>query len=184
MRKFIFAFLFLLVGLSYIFKIDELLIKKFSFLSDIKTIYMVKMMNFSTILEKYFDQANSIEKLKTENNELKEYKILYTSTQNQLDNLKDFYTKIKNPNNKPKIEFIKVLSYINYNDFTKVWLDKKVEDDTIFGLITDNYAAGIIINKDGYAVGLLNGNKDCSYAVFIGEEKAPGIITASENQEE
>ena len=30
---------------------------------------------------------------------------------------------------------------------------------------------GIIINKDGYAVGLLNGNKDCSYAVFIGEEK-------------
>jgi rod shape-determining protein MreC len=83
MRKFIFAFLFLLVGLSYIFKIDELLIKKFSFLSDIKTIYMVKMMNFSTILEKYFDQANSIEKLKTENNELKEYKILYTSTQNQ-----------------------------------------------------------------------------------------------------
>ncbi len=184
MRKFIFAFLFLLVGLSYIFKIDELLIKKFSFLSDIKTIYMVKMMNFSTILEKYFDQANSIEKLKTENNELKEYKILYTSTQNQLDNLKDFYTNIKNPNNKPKIEFIKVLSYINYNDFTKVWLDKKVEDDTIFGLITDNYAAGIIINKDGYAVGLLNGNKDCSYAVFIGEEKAPGIITASENQEE
>ncbi len=184
MRKFIFAFLFLLVGLSYVFKIDELLIKKFSFLSDIKTIYMVKMMNFSTILEKYFDQANSIEKLKTENNELKEYKILYTSTQNQLDNLKDFYTNIKNPNNKPKIEFIKVLSYINYNDFTKVWLDKKVEDDTIFGLITDNYAAGIIINKDGYAVGLLNGNKDCSYAVFIGEEKAPGIITASENQEE
>ncbi len=184
MRKFIFAFLFLLVGLSYIFKIDELLIKKFSFLSDIKTIYMVKMMNFSTILEKYFDQANSIEKLKTENNELKEYKILYTSTQNQLDNLKDFYTNIKNPNNKPKIEFIKVLSYINYNDFTKVWLDKKVEDDTIFGLITDNYSAGIVVNKNGNAVGLLNGNKECSYAVFIGDGKAPGIITSSENQDE
>ena len=122
--------------------------------------------------------------MKVENNELKEYKILYTSTQNQLDTLKDFYTNIKNPNNKAKIEFIKVLSYINYNDFTKVWLDKKVSDDTIFGLITDNYSAGIVVNKDGYAVGLLNGNKDCSYAVFVGEEKAHGIITASENQEE
>jgi rod shape-determining protein MreC len=184
MRKFIFAFLFLLVGLSYIFKVDELLIKKFSFLNDIKTFYMIKMMNFSTILEKYFDQANNIEKLKVENNELKEYKILYTSTQNQLDTLTKFYTNIKTPNNKAKIEFIKVLSYINYNDFTKVWLDKKVEDDTVFGLITDNYSAGIVVNKNGYAVGLLNGNKDCSYAVFIGEDKAPGIITASENQEE
>ena len=184
MRKFIFAFLFLLVGLSYIFKVDELLIKKFSFLNDIKTFYMIKMINFSTILEKYFDQANNIEKLKVENNELKEYKILYTSTQNQLDTLTKFYTNIKTPNNKAKIEFIKVLSYINYNDFTKVWLDKKVEDDTVFGLITDNYSAGIVVNKNGYAVGLLNGNKDCSYAVFIGEDKAPGIITASENQEE
>ena len=90
MRKFIFLFLFLVVALSYIFKIDELLTRKFSFLNDIKSSYMTKMMNFSTILEKYFDQAASIENLKTENNQLKEYKILYTNTQNQLDTLKDF----------------------------------------------------------------------------------------------
>ena len=184
MRKFIFLFLFLVVALSYIFKIDELLIKKFSFLNDIKSSYMTKMMNFSTILEKYFDQAASIENLKTENNQLKEYKILYTNTQNQLDTLKDFYPNIKILENHPKIEVVKVLSYVNYNDFTKVWLDKKISDDTIFGLLIDNYSAGIIVNKNGYAVGLLNGNKDCSYAVFIGANKAPGIITASNNPEE
>ena len=184
MRKFVFAFLFLIAGLSYIFKIDELLVKKFTFLNDLKTNYMVKVMYLSTILEKYFDQATTIEKLKIENNELKEYKILYSNTQNQIETLKDFFTNIIIPENKPKIEFVKVLSYINYTDFTKVWLDKKVDDDSIFGLITDNYSAGIVVNKDGYAVGLLNGNKDCSYAVFIGEGKAPGIITASENQEE
>jgi rod shape-determining protein MreC len=103
--------------------------------------------------------------------------------ESQLDNLKDFYTNIKNPNNKPKIEFIKVLSYINYNDFTKVWLATELNSDKILGLISDNFAAGIVINQDGRAIGLLNGNKNCSYSVFIGTEKSPGIIVTAENED-
>lgn len=184
MRKFIFAFLFIIAGLSYLFKIDELLIKKFDFFNDFKVSYIDKAINFSTTIEKHFDQANSIEKLKIENNELKEYKILHETAQSQLNTLKEFLANVDIPENKAKIELVKVLSYINYNDFTKVWLDKKVEDDSIFGLIADNYSAGIAINKNGRAVGLLNGNKDCSYAVFIGEGKAPGIITASDTPDE
>jgi len=184
MRKFIFAFLFIIAGLSYLFKIDELLIKKFDFFNDFKVSYIDKAINFSTTIEKHFDQANTIEKLKIENNELKEYKILHETAQSQLNTLKEFLANVDIPENKAKIELVKVLSYINYNDFTKVWLDKKVEDDSIFGLIADNYSAGIAINKNGRAVGLLNGNKDCSYAVFIGEGKAPGIITASDTQDE
>lgn len=184
MRKFIFAFLFIIAGLSYLFKIDELLVNKFTFFNDIKTSYINKVINISTTIEKYFDQVNTIEKLKLENSELKEYKILYATAQNQINALKEFLANVDIPENKAKIELVKVLSYINYNDFTKVWLDKKVEDDSISGLITDNYSAGIVVNKNGRAVGLLNGNKDCSYAVFIGEGKAPGIITASDTQDE
>ncbi|MDD2894950.1 MAG: rod shape-determining protein MreC [Aliarcobacter sp.] len=184
MRKFIFAFLFILAGLSYLFKIDELLVNKFTFFNDIKTSYINKVINISTTIEKYFDQANTIEKLKIENGELKEYKILYATAQNQLNALKEFLANVDIPENKAKIELVKVLSYINYSDFTKVWLDKKVEDDSISGLITDNYSAGIVVNKNGQAVGLLNGNKDCSYAVYIGEGKAPGIIVAADTQDE
>ena len=184
MRKFIFAFLFIIAGLSYLFKIDELLVEKFDFFNDLKISYIDKAINLSSSIEKHFDQANSIEKLKIENNELKEYKILYETAQSQLNTLKEFLTNVDIPENKVKIELVKVLSYINYNDFTKVWLDKQLEDEAILGLIADNYAAGIAINKNGRAVGLLNGNKDCSYAVFIGEGKAPGIITASDTQDE
>lgn len=184
MRKFLFAFLFILAGLSYLFKIDELLVNKFSFFNDIKVSYINKVINISTAIEKHFEQANTIEKLKTENSELKEYKILYATAQSQLNTLKEFLANVDIPENKAKIELVRVLSYINYNDFTKVWLDKKIEDESIFGLIADNYSAGIVVNKNGRAVGLLNGNKDCSYAVFIGEGKAPGIITASDNQDE
>mgnify|MGYP003606398282 FL=1 len=184
MRKFVFALLFIIAGASYLFRIDELLIKKFTFLNDFKSLYSNKVINFTTSLEKHFNQAETIEKLKIENGELKEYKILYTNAQNQLHTLKEFLVNIDIPENKSKIEIVKVLSYINYNDFTKVWLDKKIENDTILGLITDNYSAGLVVNKNGNAVGLLNGNKECSYAVFIGEGKAPGIITSSKNQDE
>jgi rod shape-determining protein MreC len=184
MRKFIFVFLFIIAGLSYLFKIDELLVEKFSFVNDMKVSYINKIINFSTSVEKHFEQVNTITKLKTENNELKEYKILYETTQNQLNTLKEFLVNVDIPDNNPKIELVKVLSYINFDDFTKVWLDKKINNDSILGLITDNYSAGIVVNKDGRAVGLLNGNKDCTYAVFIGEGKAPGIITASSKQDE
>jgi rod shape-determining protein MreC len=184
MRKFLFVLLFILAGLSYLFKIDELLVNKFTFFNDIKISYIDKVINISNTIEKHFDQANTIEKLKTENSELKEYKILYATAQSQLNTLKEFLANVDIPENKAKIELVRVLSYINYNDFTKVWLDKKIEDESIFGLIADNYSAGIVVNKNGRAVGLLNGNKDCSYAVFIGEGKAPGIITASDIQDE
>ena len=184
MRKFVFALLFIIAGASYLFRIDELLIKKFTFLNDFKNLYISKVISFTTSLEKHFNQAETIEKLKIENGELKEYKILYTNAQNQLHTLKEFLVNIDIPENKSKIEIVKVLSYINYNDFTKVWLDKKIENDTILGLITDNYSAGIVVNKNGKSVGLLNGNKDCSYAIFIGEGKNPGILTSSINQEE
>ena len=142
MRKFIFAFLFIIAGLSYLFKIDELLVEKFDFFNDLKISYIDKALNLSSSIEKHFDQANSIEKLKIENNELKEYKILYETAQSQLNTLKEFLTNVDIPENKVKIELVKVLSYINYNDFTKVWLDKQLEDEAILGLIADNYAAG------------------------------------------
>ena len=184
MRKFIFIFLFVTAALSYLFEIDELLVKKFTFFNDLKIAYINKVITLSNMGEQYIDQANTIERLKIENNELKEYKMLYEASKNQLNSLKEFLTNIDLSENKPKIELVKVISYINYNDFTKVWLDQKIDDDTILGLITDNYSAGIVVNRNGRAVGLLNGSKECSYAVFIGENKAPGIITSSENQDE
>ena len=184
MRKLFFALLFLIASLSYLFEVDELLIKKFSFFNDLKISYINKVINISSSIEKHFNQIQTIEQLKAQNNELKEYKILYTSTQKQSNTLKDFLVSVELPQSKSTIELVKVLSYINFNDFTKVWLDRKPEDDTILGLITENYAAGIVVNKNGKSVGLLNGNKDCSYAIFIGEGKNPGILTSSINQEE
>ena len=184
MRKFLFIFLFVIASLSYLFEVDELLVKKFTFFNDLKIAYINKVINISTSIEKHFNQASTIDNLRAENNELKEYKILYNTTQKQLDAIKEFLVHVDVNEIKPEIELVKVLSYINFNDFTKVWLDKVPQDEKILGLITENNAAGILVNKNGRSVGLLNGNKDCSYAVFIGEGKNPGIITAGNNPDE
>ena len=184
MRKFIFVLLFIIASLSYLFEVDELLVKKFSFFNDLKVSYINKVISISSSIEKHFDQAKKIEDLSIENNELKEYKILYNGAQKQLNAVKEFLVNVDLNQSQPKIELVKVLSYVSFNDFTKVWLDKIPEDDNILGLITENYAAGILVNKDGRSVGLLNGNKDSSYATFIGEGKAPGIITSSKSEEE
>ena len=179
MRKFLFIVLFLLVGLLYLFEVDKLIIKKFTFFNELKLSYIDKVIGISTSVEKYFNQASTIEALRIENDELKEYKILYTTTQKQLNTIKEFVITMDEDESKANINLTKVLSYINFNDFTKVWLDQKKEDDSILGLITEEYAAGIVVNENGKSVALLNGNKECSYAVFIGEDKVPGIITSS-----
>lgn len=184
MRKFIFVFLFLIISLSYLFEVDELLAKKFTFFNDLKLSYIDKMISITSSIEKHFNQLQTIEQLRAENTTLKEYQTLYATSQKQLETLKEFFVNVEFPQNNSMIELVKVISYISYDDFTKVWLDKEPENDKILGLITDNYAAGIALNRNGKLVGLLNGNKDCSYAVFLGEGKYPGILTASDTKDE
>ncbi|MFW3375458.1 rod shape-determining protein MreC, partial [Aliarcobacter butzleri] len=120
-----------------------------------------------------------IKELEIQNLELKEYKILYNTVETQLNTLKEFLIHVEIPEVKPQIELVKVLSYVDFNDFTRVWLDKTPQDEKILGLISENFAAGIAVNRNGKSVGLLNGNKDCTYAVFVGESRSPGIVTTA-----
>lgn len=181
MRKFFFVVLFLVVGLSYLFEVDKLVARNFTFLNDIKLSYINSVIDISTTIEKYFDQITTIEELEKENEELKNYKALYLTTQKKLDGIDKFLTTNEQHQTRTDIKQTKVLSYINFNDFTKVWLDYEKKDDTILGLITENYAAGIVVKEQGRAVALLNGNEKCSYAVFIGKTKTPGILTAKKD---
>ena len=182
MRKFLFIIFFLTIGLLYLFRIDKLIVEKLSFSNNFKNIYINNIINVSSKIEKYFNNVTTIDRLQKDNNELKQYQILYQTTQKRLDTLKKFISEMDvNIINSHNVKLAKVLSYINFNDFTKVWLDLPKVDDTILGLIVKDYAAGIVINNNGKSVALLNGNKECSYAVFIGEDKVPGIVTSSKD---
>ncbi|AYJ79268.1 rod shape-determining protein MreC [Aliarcobacter cryaerophilus ATCC 43158] len=180
MKRFLFLLLIVFAGLSYLFELDEFLAKHFKVFGNLKESYINTYISVSQKVANHFEHERLIRELQNENLELKEYKVLYNTTISTIDNLKNLLENIEIPEINSKIEVIRVLSYVHFDDFTSVWLDKVPTDNKILGLISENYAAGISMIKNGKSIGLLNGNKDCTYAVFIGNEKNPGIATSND----
>lgn len=181
MNKAILSIFFILLSLSYIFKLDRLVIEKFNFVNSFKESYYNKSLDFQNFLDEYFFQAESIKEYKNKNKSLKEYKLLYEKNLLSYEELLNTYT-LNQDNN--KFQLVKVLSYVKFDDFSKVWLDKKKENTKILALIDNEFAAGIVINVNNRSLALLNGNDKANYAVFIGKNQAPGIIHKNKDNEE
>lgn len=179
MNKLLFFFLLIITTGLYIFNVDQKITNKFVFVNNIKKYYTEKLINIEKALNKYFFQVKTIEDLSLENKELIEYKLLYLNNKTELENIKNSYTSLKLDSS--KLQLTKILSYVNLDDYTKVWLDLKKEDKKIQGLVSNDSAVGIVINQAGQAQALLNGNPKSNYSVYIGKEKAPGIIHGSSN---
>lgn len=184
MRKFLFFLILVAIALSYAFKLDEAIANRLSFLNDFKQYYLQKIADVSYTVDKYFDQLKTIENLNTQNEELKKYEVLHQEAIQKLNELSKIDSDLK-VETKSNSKLINVISYENFNDFTKVILNYEKNDSKISALITtDDYAAGIAINEENQTMGLLNGNKKCSYAVFIGDAKVPGIVNYSKEKQE
>lgn len=181
MSKISFFLITSIITLFYIFHFDKYLTEKFVVMNDFKKAYIKKSDSILLFTKKFFNQAQSIEELLSENEKLTQYQNLYTSSKHELDNVKESISSI-NPSIE-NIKMVKVLSYVNFDDFTKVWLDAEKTEDKIQGLIIGDYSAGIVIQKSDKAQALLNGNDKCNYAVYIGENKAPGIIHKNEKKQ-
>lgn len=74
-----------------------------------------------------------------------------------------------------KLQKVYVLSFVDFKDFSKVYLDIKDETTKIKGLIYDDMTAGIALVENQKFVGLLNTNEKCGYSVYVGKQKAPGV---------
>lgn len=184
MRKFFFFLILLAIGLSYAFKLDVAIANKLTFLNDFKIYYLQKVANISFSIDKYFTQLNTIQTLKTENIQLKKYELLHNQASQKLNELSNISENIKEDLNS-NTTLTNVISYENYNDYTKVILNYEKQSEDISALITtENFAAGIAIKDKDQTFGLLNGNKKCSYAVFIGDLKVPGIVNYSNERQE
>ncbi len=166
-KKFLFFLFLLLIFVSYIFNIDKFISYKISVLNmNIKDSYLLTINTINNYVSKYSNQADQISKLKYQISQNEKYKLLYLKNKN----------KPKIPNT-TYVDIAKVISYVNFNNFSKVLL--KVTNNNInniSALITnDGYSAGIMIKSDSHYIGLLNTNEKSNYAVFIGKDKVPGI---------
>jgi len=174
MSKFVFFLAIILIGLFYVLHFDKVLTDQFASINSLKKEYVIQSSALSQNINAFFNQASKIKELSKENQELLTYKNLYTSTQAELQNIKNSTTLLKNSDE--SLQLVKVLSYVNFNDFTKVWLDTEKLDAKIQGLVDGEFSAGIVIQKANKSQALLNGHEKSNYSVFIGKNRAPGII--------
>ncbi len=83
----------------------------------------------------------------------------------------------------PKVQLIRTISYKNFGDLNRIWLEiDDYNSSKIYGITYKELVAGIIIPENGRALGLLNRDIKSSYAVYVGENKAPGIAHGNNSQ--
>lgn len=172
-----------IVVIGYIFNIDNLIKNNLSILgNNISSGYINILVSIESSINKYFNQTTYIEQLKKENKELTKYKTLYGIAQNEVQELKEMLHMKQNE--QLELQRIKVLSsYTLYEPSIVRFNDNIHINDTITPIITyEGYSAGILIKKEKQLLGYLNKNPKCNYAVYIGEENAPGITSGMDKK--
>jgi len=174
-KKFIFILVISLISLL-LFQKEKKFQESFSVITlPIKTWYLDITNQVDNTLDKYTNQADSIEELKKENVLLRKYLYNQKLTINQLQEYSN--TKVDKYDFNDNVLHIQTISYKKINDFSYIYLtnNDELKEDKIYGLIQKNVAAGIAIKSENQLEGILLSNEKCQFSTFIGEKNMPGI---------
>lgn len=140
--------------------------------SVIDSFHSVKQF-FKDKINEHFNQVDEIRSLREKNRALEQSSALLSSFANELNMILEdknstlFY---------PQISLVKALSYVQIGDFKRVWLNGEFSGTKNRGLIYNGYTAGIAVSKNGRLMALLQGDEQCTFSVFVGKNKIPGIV--------
>jgi rod shape-determining protein MreC len=129
----------------------------------------------------YLFQKESIEKLSRENRILRKRLLEQT---HYIKQVKDIYSILPQLSKLPlhTISLTSTISYVKLNSFSQIILTKPKDlvQKQLYGLIQKNVVAGIAQIHNNQLYGYLTSDSKCRFAVFVGEEKAPGIAIGLE----
>jgi rod shape-determining protein MreC len=152
-----------------------------STLNNIKSQYHDTTEFIQDQLDRHFFQAEQISELKKK---FQKYEKDHLIMQQLASEINDFFAQNNSSlKTDPNVELVRTISYQKFGDFNRIWLE--IEDynaSKVYGLVYKELAAGIVVSNEGRALGLLNKDIKSSYAVYIGEEKAPGIVHGNNTQ--
>ena len=170
--SFLFIFTALLVGaLYYTNTIQGPFV---STLNSFKSSYNNSIKYTQDTIDKHFYQTSQIETLKQD---LEKYENNHLVIQQLASEVNDLFTlNHSNLKSLPKVQLTRTISYAEFGNLNKLWLDlDDYNSSKIYGLIFKEMVAGIVISKNNKPLALLNKDVKCSYAVYVGEQKAPGV---------
>jgi rod shape-determining protein MreC len=145
-----------------------------SALNSLKSSYHDSVTFMDNTIDKHFFQASEIQRLKEKLLVYEKGHILMVQLSKEANDL--FIENNSSLKINPNVELVRVLSYEKFGDFNRLWLDtKEFNASKIYGLTHQDIVAGIAVEYKGRVLALLNKDFKSSYAVYIGEEFAPGI---------
>ncbi|MEA3523751.1 MAG: rod shape-determining protein MreC [Campylobacterota bacterium] len=167
-------FLFIALLISAIYYSKTLQTPFINLSHSIKSFYHQSTQDLSELIDMHFGQAQKIAIQSKEIEELKKNHLLSHQFASELTALFQQYNTSLSI--EPEIALARSLSYANFGDISKVWLDfPEFNRSKIYGLSHNELAAGIVVARQGKPLALLNIDRKSAYAVFVGSSKAPGI---------
>ena len=145
-----------------------------SSLNYIKSTYLNSIEFIQKQIDTHTFQATHIEQL---NEKLEKYENNHLVMQQLASDINDLFKENRSKlKTNPKVQLVRAISYEKFGDFNRVWLDvKDYNSSKIYGLVCEEFVAGIVVEYKGKPLGLLNRDIKSSYAVEIGNSHAPGI---------
>jgi len=144
------------------------------FSNNIKLTFLNSVEDIKHRIDLYTNQAKKIEELEKKVKELEPDALLSVSLSRRLDKL----LKETNLNYKhPSLHLVRTLSFEKLGDFNALWLDfKKFDPQKVYGLVYKGYTAGIVKEKDGNPLAVLELDPTVALSVYIGKYNTEGVI--------
>lgn len=125
-------------------------------------------------INEHFNQVEEIRLLRAKNEALEQSSALLSTFANQLNMI------LEDKNSTlyyPQISLVKAISFVQISNYTKIWLSFSgaLAGTRNQGLIFQGYTAGIAVVKDGRLMGILQGDEDCTFSVYVGKKKILGV---------
>ncbi|MDF1884383.1 rod shape-determining protein MreC [Sulfurimonas sp. SAG-AH-194-C21] len=177
MNKELFSYLFVIIALIvgalyYNHTIQSPIV---SSLNAIKTSYHNMNQSIKKSFDEHFFQADTIKNLRTDLEKYENNHLVMQELANEIHNLyQENYSPFKI---QTEVELVRTISYEKFGNFNRLWIEvPDYNSSKIYGLTYKELVAGIIIAKNGRALALLNQDIKSAYAVYIGNNSAPGIV--------
>ncbi len=175
-RIFIIIILLLILGVLLTRNDERITDTLLNVVNPIKQNYKALTRDLEDKGHSYLFQKESIEKLSKENRILRKRLLAQT---HYIRQVKDIYKVLPRLSKLPyrNIALTSTISYVKLNTFSQIILTKPkgLKEKKLYGLMQDSVVAGIAKIKHNQLYGYLTSDPMCRFAVFVGDEQAPGI---------
>ncbi|MDQ7068085.1 MAG: rod shape-determining protein MreC [Sulfurimonas sp.] len=182
MNKELFSYLFVIIALliGALYYNNAIQSPIISSLNTIKTSYHNINESIKNSIDEYFTQASAIKELRQN---LLKYENNHLVMQELASEIHDLYQENRSPLKlNTKVELVRAISYEKFGNFNRLWMEvPDYNSSKIYGISYKELVAGIIISKNGRALALLNQDIKSAYAVYVGNNSAPGIVHGNNN---